>query len=327
MENSAVKFRVGGGLGDSLRMVMETPLRSLIEKYGVEVFVSYHLRAPEKNEEVVKHQRQAWYRNAEGRIRGYFNQDNADLLKTQVFDLTPGFNFVSKKEWDDLSCPEALQTPPNQKLKQSEFLEGYDDLERYLPLDLRIDTPNPHRGVRNIGIQLSSAYPKTFRHPRWDKLICRILEKYKYTHIYLFDPPESRPIVEGWNSVKDKRVHLWEDENSFAYALSMIPKMDLVISPDSYSKYICFCNRVPAILLCCALPYTAPGAMLYWAFGPWAANPLQGGICFNDNFKILGIEYEEKGPPNPDTGLIRFKVISAKSHIHEIKVEEVLALV
>ncbi len=119
MENSAVKFRLEGGLGDSLRMVMETPLRSLIEKYGVEVFVSYHLRAPEKNEEVVKHQRQAWTRNAEGRIRGYFNQDNADLLKTQVFDLTPGFNFVSKKEWDDLSCPEV----PNQPSNQSEFLE------------------------------------------------------------------------------------------------------------------------------------------------------------------------------------------------------------
>ncbi len=57
--------------------------------------------------------------------------------------------------------------------------------------------------------------------------------------------------------------------------------MDLFISPDSFSKYICLCKNVPAIILCTELSYIGAEKMIKTCFRD---------IYNNDNFKLLGLE-------------------------------------
>ena len=268
-----LKLLLEGGIGDCIKVITcNYALRSLYEKHGTEVFVSY----------------------------GGENSNDCgwgELLKKEVFDIVPGLSCVSPKEADALSFPTV----------KSFFDKGACplNLNRLLPLNYPTPETEPPKDKRNIGIQLSSNDPrKTYSLKSWNKLIELILDKHQHTNIYLFDSPDKREEVER-KIIKHKNVFNTVG-NNLSSSICLISQMDLFISSDSFSKYICLCGRVPAILLCADVKFMTPTDLLKDCF--------LKEIVYNDNFKLLGAEYEDN-----------FKVKSMVSNINEIKTEEILS--
>ena len=271
----SLKLHLEGGIGDCIKVITcSYALRNLHEKYGTRVFVSY----------------------------GGENSNDCgwgELLKKEVFDIVPGFSYISPEESDTLSYPTV----------KSFFDKGLNllNLNRLLPLNYSTPKPPLDKGKRNIGIQLSSNDPrKSYDLKSWSKLIELILDKYKHTNIYLFDSPEKRDAIEA-KIKKNERV-INTSGNRLSSSICLISEMDLFISSDSFSKYICLCSGVPAILLCADVQFMSPTDLL--------KNCFLKEIVYNDNFQLLGAEYAEN-----------FNVKSMVSNINEIKIEEILEYV
>ena len=270
-----LKLHLEGGIGDCVKVITcNYALRSLYEKHGTQVFVSYG----GKN----------------------FNDCGwGSLLKKEIFDIIPGFSYISPEEASALSVPTV----------KSFFDKGVQSLklDELLPLNYSIPKTIPRKDRRNIGIQLSSNDPrKTYNLKSWSKLIERILDKYQYANIYLFDSPDKREEIER-KIIKHERV-LNTAGSNLSSSICLISQMNLFISSDSFSKYICLCGRIPAILLCADVQFMPPTDLLKFCF--------LKEIVYNDNFKLLGTEYGDN-----------FNIKSMVPNINEIKIEEILEYV
>lgn len=267
-----------GGIGDCIKVVTcNFALRSLCQKYSTEILISYGGNG---------HNDCGW----------------GPLLKEEIFDLTPNFKY---QETQALGLPTVGDF----------FKEHAKDLnlERLLPLDLGLAPPVFPKTRRNIGIQLSSNDPrKNFKFERWGRLILSALEKYKYTDIYLFDDPDKAGRALGL--VNELRKPLGKDilrlhntvGNPLSKSIALISGLDLLISSDSFSKYICLCNKVPCILLCADVGFMSPSDLLRTCF--------LKEITYNNNYTLLGVKYGED-----------FKVQHMVSNINQISVEEILS--
>jgi len=270
-----LKIHLQGGIGDCIKVITcNYALRSLYEKHGTITFIAY------------------------GGI-GRNDCGWGELLKKEVFDRTPWLTHIESVEFEK-----------NKAATVEDFFSSeakHLKLERFLPLNPRLDTGTrltPRKGCRNIGIQLSSNDPrKTYDLNSWNKLISLILSKYQYTDIYLFDSPDKREKIED-TITKNERV-LNTAGNNLPSSIHLISQMDLVISSDSFSKYICLCSGVPAIILCADVQFMTPTDLLRSCF--------LEEITYNDNFKLLGVEYSNN-----------FDIKSITTNINEIKIEEIL---
>ena len=145
--------------------------------------------------------------------------------------------------------------------------------------------------------------PKQWNFSRWKGLVDAILEKYDHTTIYLLDSPKQKETIEAYFMDGDPRV-INAAGSSLAESISLIAQMDLLIAPDSFSKYIALCNGVPAIILCADVGFMSPSDLLRGCF--------LNHIVYNDNYKLLGVEVEED-----------FNVKYMVKNVNDISVEEV----
>lgn len=245
-----LKIHLHSGIGDCIKtLTCNYPLLSLSKKYGTEIIATY---------------------GGEGTNDCGWES----LIKNELINHIQGFSYVSKKEYELLKHPTV----------ESFFKNGAKNLllESYLPLQFKKTKTFLTKHVRRIAIQTdSNDGRKKYPIENWAEIIKEILKKHKNTHVYLFDAPKRRDYIDNNIDTTHERVYnmagkeLWE-------SISLLQQMDLLISPDSYSKYIALCSRVPAILLCCELEYISVDDMLEFCFK---------GIYNNDNYQLLGLKY------------------------------------
>ena len=243
-----LKIHLEGGIGDCLKIIMcNFPLQSLYDNYGIQTFVTYGGE--------------------------HYNDCGWEkILQTELLDLCNPFIYVKREAFAQINCPTVADFFRKPKPFSLE-------LSKYLPLDLKVDIVAPQIGKRHIGIQLDSNDPrKKFATKKWKELIDRILKKYNHSDIYLFGAPHEKESIDAHIPPRERLYNTCG--NSLAESLCMISKMDLFISPDSFSKYACLCYEVPAIILCTRLPYISVHDMLETCFK---------NIHANDNFRLLGL--------------------------------------
>ena len=245
---SYLKVHLEGGIGDCLKVIMcNFPLQSLYNDYGIQTFVTYG-------------------------GEHYNDCGWEEVLRTQLLDLCQPFIYVNREAYSKINCPtvsDFFRQPKPFSLEVS----------KYLPLDLNTEINTPIRGNRHLGIQLdSNDGRKKFSLDKWSQMIDEILNRHRYTHIYLFGAPRERDLLDE-KFKPSGRLHN-TCGNTLAQSLKLIGKMNLFISPDSFSKYVCLCENVPAILLCAELSYMTVEDMLKTCFQD---------IHNNDNFKLLGL--------------------------------------
>lgn len=243
-----LKIHLEGGIGDCLKVIMcNFPLQSLYDNYGIQTFVTYGGE--------------------------HYNDCGWEkILQTELFDLCNPFIYVKREVFAQINCPtvaDFFRKPKPFSLELSKNL--------LLELDAQIKTPI--FGKRKIGIQLdSNDSRKKFSVDKWKLLISEILQKHENTHVYLFGAPSERGRIDKAFKANN-RLHN-TCGNTLGQSLKLISKMNLFIGPDSFSKYICLCANVPAILLCAELSYMTAKEMLKTCFEY---------IHDNDNFKLLGL--------------------------------------
>ena len=243
-----LKIHLEGGIGDCLKVIMcNFPLQSLYNNYGIQTFVTYGGE--------------------------HYNDCGWEkILQTELLDLCSPFIYVKREAFAQINCPTVADFFRKPKPFSLE-------LSKYLPLDLKVDIVAPQIGKRHVGIQLdSNDGRKKFSLDKWRLLINEILKQYQNTHVYLFGAPSEREALD--KAFEDSnRLHN-TCGNILAQSLKLIGRMNLFISPDSFSKYVCLCENIPAILLCAELSYMTVEDMLTTCFK---------GIHNNDNFKLLGL--------------------------------------
>ena len=263
-----LKIHLEGGIGDCLKVLtVNFALLSLYKKHKCETVIAYG--GPKVND------------------CGWGN-----ILKNELIDQIEGFSYIDHKEFDELDCPtvqDFFKTDARQLL-----------LQKLMPLKFKNKFHFPLSAHRRIAIQTdSNDKRKKYSIEKWEKLIQKILKKYKHTDLYIFDSPSRADYLDKHLSTTHNRVHncsgikLWE-------SITLLQKMDLLIAPDSFSKYICLPSRVAAIILCAELHYMNTSDMLRTCFN---------GIHHNDNFKLIGLGAEPV------------------SNINQIEVEEILSYV
>ena len=241
-----LKIHLEGGIGDCLKVLTcNFPLRSLYEQHQVQTFVTYG-------------------------GKGYNDAGWGEILKKEIIDQTD--HLIDGDGRKD-PCPDVQDFFDNNPLPH---------LEKLLPLLLNSQspTPIPSKKCRNIAVQLDSNDPrKKLPLKKWNELIQRILNEHKHTHLYIIDAPSRKEIITSEIDLSSDRVSCTAG-NSLSQTIHLLSQMDLVIAPDSFSKYICLCHRIPGIILCAELSYMTVSDMLLTCFG---------GIHDNDNFKLLGL--------------------------------------
>jgi len=243
-----LKIHLHSGIGDCIKtLTCNYPLLSLNKKYGTEIITTY---------------------GGEGTNDCGWES----LIKNELISHIEGFSYVSNKEYELLKHPTV-----------ESFFKNHAKnllLESHLPFQFKNPKTCLTKHVRRIAIQTdSNDSRKKYPIENWAAITKVIVERDEHTHVYLFDAPNRREYINKNIDTTHERVYnmagkeLWE-------SVSLLQKMDLIISPDSYSKYIALCSRIPAILLCCELEYIGVDEMLRTCFN---------GIHNNDNYKLLGL--------------------------------------
>ena len=241
-----LKTHIEGGIGDCIKVLTcNLPLQSLYDKYAIKTFVTYGGGG---------HNDCGW----------------GSILEKQLFGSSNCLISLPPEAFKKIDVPEALH-----------FMTQNTELpiERFKALTLTCASRIKRGQHRHIGLQIDSNDPrKKFASQKWVELMEKILSKYRGTHLYIFGPPDQKAFWDGKLSAYP-RLH-----NLLGYTLGesfrAIAQMDLFISPDSFSKYVCLCNKVPAILLCAELEYIKVDEMLRTCFR---------GLRHNDNYTLLGL--------------------------------------
>ena len=259
-----LKIHLEGGLGDCLKVIMcNYPLQRFYNEYGTQTFVTYG-----------------------GSNRNDCGWDT--VLKNDIFDRSDAFIYLDPEVFYKISAPTA----------ESVF-DGQESRTEYLiPLQLKVTAPLLPKDRRHIGLQLdSNDSRKKFAISKWRELAEKIVSKYRYTDLHIIDCPSQKDKIEKHFKGLD-RVHNHAGL-PLGESISLISEMDLFIAPDSFSKYICLCSKVPAIILCAELSYLTVPEMLRTCFK---------NIEKNDNYTLLGLGDE----PLTDINSISVKEILAR---------------
>tara|TARA_Y100001938_G_C8097516_1_gene439137 strand:+ start:185 stop:1105 length:921 start_codon:yes stop_codon:yes gene_type:complete len=289
-----LKIQIRGGIGDCIKILTcNYPLTSLNEKYGTQIFVSYEGfgASPQGQNQPICKEKLERLKTTECPWK--------NVLRENIFEKCPFLIPVSSESFNSLDCPTV-----HSWFKDFESqIKG--KFQHFLPLELNTKPPFPvAKSYRNIAIQLSSNEKcKVWSNENWNLLIKKILEKYKYSRIYLIDDPKKRKLID--QDFKPDQKKLFNTATySLAESISLISEMDLIICSDSFSKYIALCNSIPAIILCADVGFMSPSDLLKGCF--------LSDIVYNDKYKLLGADIEEN-----------FKVNSMVKNVNDITVEDV----
>jgi hypothetical protein len=255
-----LKINLHSGIGDCLRTIsVHNSLSRFINHFDCRVFWTYA-------------------------ANGLRDSRWADLLKNFIFGRINKFEYLDNAAYNSLDIPE-LYNGYSGSISLSSF--GEDDKQG---LDIPLKEPELSEvnsifmdNCFNVGMQLEGNDPKK----KWPienyvKLINYITEKIPNSHIYIIDAPNRNFPIEGYDLAK---VTSLIGVTNISQNINLIKKMNLWISPDSFSKYITNWGYGSQIILCCELPYITPRDMLLYCFD-------NVGLCNNPKTRIIGLDYD-----------------------------------
>jgi hypothetical protein len=275
---SHLRLHLQGGIGDCIKVIScNFALRSLYEKHLTVTTVSYG-------------------------GAGYNDCGWDGLLKKEICEPCPYLNHSDPASNTEFLSVEAFFQEFGKKLH----------LDKFLPLNLSLSPINLPKGERHIGIQLSSNDPrKCLEFEKWQQVVVGTLKKHKYSHIYLFDAPTNKSKVDHFvreicGAYPQDAIRLHNTVGApLSRSINLISALDLMVSSDSFSKYICLCAGIPAVLLCADIGFMSPSDLLRTCF--------LKEIVYNDKFTLLGVNYAKN-----------FEVKNMVKHINEISPYEIL---
>jgi hypothetical protein len=254
-----LKIMLYSGIGDCLRAISRNrSLDSYISQYPCDVYWSY---------------------------AGHGLQDSgwSKLLQEFVFGRVKNFHYVNPDEFDKVDAFDLFNGYSGKAL----FSHFFKDEKQGINIELTPLEQSEIDGIETrdefkIGIQLAGNDPKkTLTTVMLVELFNIIFEKIPRSKIFIIDSP-TRQIDP--NLLSDPRVVNVATNSNLAKNIHLIQKMDLWISPDSFSKYVANWSNISQLILCCRLPYIEPREMLMNAFQV-------SGLLFNNKVSILGIDF------------------------------------
>lgn len=289
-----LKTSLYGGIGDTIKILSCLfALPSLHKNFGTKIYVSYNgfgdnidldSTAPSLNVKGVSTIPSPW----------------ASVLKDNIFKPCP---FLIPCSANDLTV---LNVPTVQELFDANGPFLKQALTPFLPLPLGRGSPLPgNPAFSKIVVQISSNSPeKMWEVNSWILLVDALLKSVEDCEIYIIDSPDKKPYIDRFFNTHHPRLFNLAGL-SLQKSISAISQADLLIAPDSFSKYIALCHGVRSIILCSELPYISPSDMLRSCF--------LKSITYNNKFSLLGIDYKED-----------YVVSHCVKNVNEITVEEVL---
>lgn len=257
------KIRLNSGIGDCLRSISrQAYLSSHINNLEAKFFWTYGVESDA-----------GW----------------SQLLRDDIFGRNKAFEYVSRDDFIHLDLPELfsgsygnlLLPKIDNKAPQQGFSLTLNSDEIKL-----FDSLNMMSANLNIGLQLSGNDKlKHWPIKSYIELINFFHHNYKNSHIYILDSPSKLFPDKGYDTTKVTNLI---GKSSISVNIELIQKMDLWISPDSFSKYVANWSNVSQILLCCRLPYIEPEKMIKSCFE-------EVGIYNNSLNQIVGIDFDNRG--------------------------------
>lgn len=277
-----LKIPLDGGIGDCIRTLSSYfPIQAYYDKwnpiFGVKVHVSYGFKNDCKWE---------------------------DLLVENLFNRNPMFHYVRDKEEFKRVKGHNLPYDPNicKTAKELPLGQIRIDLSEKEKEQIALD-PNK----RHVVMQLGGNDPhKMWQMEKWDWLARRLLERDPDITVHIVDAAY-RQVPPG--ICQDHRIVNHIGHINFAQVLNLVQAADVLVAPDSYSKYVAgtWSKKTRSVVMISRVSYTTPEEMIRWAYP---------NLLFNERVKFVGIDYDKD-----------LNVHSIKDDIKEIEAEEVLACI
>lgn len=272
------KIRFHSGLGDCFRMLSEQPAIDLHnKKHNIKIYYTYDTCTPMM----------------------FYNQYNPNtdlpmhLAVHDIFKNVEFFKAVGHEDFLNLEVPELdnwkcdyREEYQLRNIYENEH-QGFD-----IPvsnLDLIILNNLLHSPV-NIAIQFSGKDPvKNYSIANYLKLLKLILKKFPHCKIFLFDRP-GKDI--DTSLFFDNRIVNLTSVMSRTLLINLIQRVDYLISPDSYSKYVRNWANGKQTVIYSKLDYMSPLDSLKWTFGNYN-DKISARLVYNPLVKILGVKYND----------------------------------
>jgi len=280
--NSDFKIRFAGGIGDCLRSISRHPLlASFIEHSRYKIFWTYGITGD-----------LGWTK----------------LLRDDVFGRNESFIYIPPEVFNFVSLPELFSgsfgdVVLSHSNASNKFCDGFAlklyETELDLLNDIKFD-----ESKFNVGIQISGNDKlKHWPINNYVRLINHIHDQNPKSHVYIMDSPTRTFPSEGFDN---SRVTNLIGVSSISFNIELIKRLDLWISPDSYSKYVANWMKVPQVIFCCKLPYIEPNHMVKSCFA-------EVGILSGSVNKFVGLDFDYDGKvisSFEDISLIPFELVS-----------------
>jgi len=282
IEPISLKIMLHSGIGDCLRALMRnSSITAYAKRYPCNIYWAYA-------------------------GRGLRNSSWEELLNKFVLGRNTFFTHVSNEDFENIDACELFNGYGGDVLFSGYIEDEVGSIEVNLSRQERFESNKilNHASFR-IGIQLQGNDPKkTFPTEKWVELFTFLLQKYPLANIFIMDGP-TRTVDQSL--LFDRRIVSLIGVTNMAQNINLIQKMDLWISPDSFSKYVAAWGDVRQVIMCCRLPYNQPKEMLISAFDVV-------GLLMNPRIKLVGLNYDE------------FKEVSTiMDDVRDINVEDILS--
>lgn len=230
------------------------------------------------------------------------------LLNEYFFGRNKNFKNISAVEFNDLPCPELFNGYSGRANLKSNMPFAKQGFDISLSIEEEQVIFNLLRGAEfRVALQIKGNDPKKcYPQDKLKILIDGILSKRPNARIYLLDSPNT--FVEDY-LYSDSRVINCIGVTNISQNINIILNCDVLIAPDSFSKYVAGWADIHQVILCAHLTYIEPSNMLRHAFDVV-------GLYNNPRVKLLGINHDGD-----------FNVSSCCDDVAKIDVAEILSFV
>jgi hypothetical protein len=281
-----LKIMLHSGIGDSLNhLSRHKSINNLAKYFDLEVYWSYGLGVPKLG--------------------------NENILKTDVLGRNSNFIFVQGEEYNKINCLELFNGYTGEIIFKNYFNNEKPGFEIKLSIEeMELINKLLNKEGMLVGVQLEgNDSTKRWGEKNFIQLFEGILKRYPNCYIFILDQPD-RNYSE--DLIFDKRIINTIGITNLAQNINIIQRLDLWISPDSFSKYVAHWSNTRQIVLDRKAPYSnikdgdsmAPD--IDHVYG-------QPGLYSSKRVKILGGIYHED-----------MNVTNIVSDVKEISCEEVL---
>jgi len=312
--SNVFKIRLHAGLGDVFRMWSEHPSIELFyETYGLTIYWVYsydEIRSDETPEQ-------------------YIDTDDLytrpmHIIVLDIFKHVPFLKNITQREFDLLDVPELYNW--NNRDNTPIYLRNiFPNEQQGFKFPLTIDAEKELNDILNksektICVQYSGRDPiKNYPVDSYIKLFNMLLEKYPTANILLIDRPDK--IIDN-RVLFDPRIVSLVGKISRVQEINLICRVDYLISPCSYSKYVRRWANGKQTILANHYNYHSDTVTLNDVFGHYKYH-WRPGLIYNPLVTVLGAHYPNEEDLDPNYEGFTLDQISLIDHISKIAPEEI----